>query len=324
MKILGIRYDFRNPAFAGTSMADRYHAALDQIVWAENLGFESVTLSEHHACEDGYLPSALTFAAAIAARTSRIRIRIAAVVPALYHPLRLAEEAAVVDQLSRGRLDLVVTNGYVPREYTMFDDDIANRVKRVNETVAALRQAFTGEPFEFRGKTVQVTPAPYQPAGPPIWLGGAAEPAARRAARIADGFLPSYPELWDIYRDELVKQGKPDPGPIPQGTINYLHVTDDPDATWREIAPCAMHEMNAYGKWAAESGAATGYEEVTDADALRAMGIYQLLTPEQCVEQINAQGAVKLVMFHPLMGGVTPDLAWQNLRLFESEVLPHI
>jgi alkanesulfonate monooxygenase SsuD/methylene tetrahydromethanopterin reductase-like flavin-dependent oxidoreductase (luciferase family) len=324
VNILGIRYDFRNPAFAGTSMADRYSAALDQIEWAEGLGFESVTLSEHHGCDDGYLPSALTFAAAVAARTSRIRIRIAAVVPGLYHPLRLAEEAAVVDQLSHGRLDLVVTNGYVPREYAMFDDDVSNRVKRVNETVAALRQAFTGHPFEFRGKTVQVTPPSFQQPGPPIWLGGAAEPAARRAARIADGFLPSSPQLWDVYRDELVALGKPDPGPIPQGSIAYLHVTEDPDATWRDVSPCAMHEMNAYGKWAAESGADTGYAEIDDPEALRAMGIYQLLTPAECIESILAQGPVRLVMFHPLMGGVSPELAWKNLRLFETEVLPHI
>lgn len=324
MPTLGIRYDFRNPPIGGTTMAERYACALDQCEWAESLGFESVTLSEHHGVDDGYLPSALTMAAAIAARTKTMRIRIAAVLPALYHPLRLAEECAVVDNLSNGRLDLVVTNGYVPSEYEMFDEHISNRVKRVVEAVSVLRQAFTGEPFEFRGRTVRVTPAPVQKPGVPIWLGAASEGAARRAARIADGLLPSYPQLWDVYRDELVKLGKPDPGPIPQGTIAYLHITEDPDATWAKVAPHAMHEMNGYGKWAAEADSATGYSEVTDADALRAMGIYQMLTPDQAVEQIRAAGPGAPVMFHPLMGGLSPELAWENLRLFESKVLPRL
>ena len=324
MPTLGLRYDFRNPPFGGTTMAERYACALEQCEWAESLGFASVILSEHHGVDDGYLPSALTLAAAIAARTTTMRIRIAAVLPSLYHPLRLAEEAAVVDNISNGRLDLVVTNGYVPSEFAMFDEDIANRVKRVTETVKVLRQAFTGEPFEFRGKTVQVTPKPVQQPGVPIWLGAASEGAARRAARIADGLLPSYPQLWDIYRDELVKLGKPDPGPIPQGTIAYLHITETPDATWDQVAPHALHEMNGYGKWAAESDSATGYSQVTDADALRAMGIYQMLTPTEAVEQIRAAGPHAPVVFHPLMGGLPPGLSWQNLRLFEEKVLPHI
>lgn len=324
MASLGIRYDFRNPSMAGTTMAERYACALDQCAWAEDLGFSSVTLSEHHGVDDGYLPSALTYAAAIAARTSTMRIRIGAVLPSLYHPLRLAEEAAVVDNISNGRLELVLTNGYVPSEFAMFDERLADRVKRVTETVAVLRQAFTGEPFEFRGKTVRVTPAPAQAGGIPILLGAASEGAARRAARIADGLLPTYPELWDIYRDELVKLNKPDPGPIPQGTIAYIHITETPDQTWEQVAPYALHEMNGYGQWAAESESATGYQPVADADALRAMGIYQMLTPDQAIETIRAGGPDHPVLFHPLMGGLSPEISWQNLRLFEEKVLPHI
>ena len=324
MATLGIRYDFRNPAIGGTTMAERYACALDQCAWAEKVGFESVILSEHHGVDDGYLPSALTMAAAIAARTSTMRIRIAAVLPSLYHPLRLAEEAAVVDNISNGRLDLVLANGYVPSEFAMFDEELGNRVKRVTEAVAVLRQAFTGEPFEFRGKTVRVTPRPMQRPGVPIWLGAASEGAARRAARIADGLLPSYGELWDIYREELVKLGKPDPGAIPQGSIAYLHITETPDATWDIVAPHAMHEMNGYGQWAVESGSATGYSPVTDADALRRMGIYQMLTPAEAIEQIRAGGPNAPVMFHPLMGGLAPAVAWENLRLFEEKVLPHL
>jgi alkanesulfonate monooxygenase SsuD/methylene tetrahydromethanopterin reductase-like flavin-dependent oxidoreductase (luciferase family) len=324
MAQLAIRYDFRNPAFVGTTMAERYACALDQIEWAEAHGFASVTLSEHHGCEDGYLPSALTFAAAIAARTERIRIRIAAIVPALHDPVRVAEQVALVDHLSHGRLDLVLTNGYVPAEFAAVGDDVTNRVKRLTEAVRVIRQAASGEPFEFRGRMVRVTPATYQQPGVPLWLGGASEPAARRAARLGDGFMPSYPELWDIYRDELRVLGKPDPGAIPQGTIAYLHISEDLDATWARVAPHALHEMNEYGKWAAESGAATGYQPIEDADTLRTMGIYSVITPDQCVEIIRGLGEHGAFILHPLMGGVPPELAWENLRAFETKVLPRL
>lgn len=323
MPMFTIRFDFRNPAFAGTSMADRYAAALDMCEWADGLGFESVTLSEHHGCEDGYLPSALTMAAAIAARTSNLRLRVGAVVAALHDPVRLAEDAAVVDHLSRGRLDLVLVNGYVPSEFAMFGKDFGRRPRYVTDAVEVLRQAFTGEPFEHNGSTVRVTPKPFQPAGPPIWLGGSSEGAARRAARIADMFMPSTPEYWDYYRDELVKLGKPDPGPLPSGDVSYIHITHDPDATWAQIGPNAMHELNAYGAWAAEAGADTGYQKMDDLDMVRSFGIYKLLTPDQCVEHIKGLGYAPFIL-HPLMGGVTPEIGWENLRMFEHEVLPHL
>jgi alkanesulfonate monooxygenase SsuD/methylene tetrahydromethanopterin reductase-like flavin-dependent oxidoreductase (luciferase family) len=321
---LGIRYDFRNPAFAGTTMAERYQCAIEQCEWADALGFEGVTLSEHHGSPDGYLPSPLTVAAAIAARTVRMRIRIAALIMPLHDPLRIAEDAAVVDQLSRGRLVVVLANGYVPSEFAMFDRRMSDRPRLVTEAVETLKQAWTGEPFEFRGRTVQVTPRPYQQPRPPIVLGGGSEGAARRAARIADGFLPTLPQFWDAYRDEVRKLGRPDVGPARGGGSSYLHVSDDPDTTWEQIAPYAMHEMNAYGKWAVESGTTTGFQPVDDPDALRAFGMHQVVTPEKCLEMIRAMGEHPVVMFHPLMGGVPPDIAWENLRTFEDKVLPHL
>jgi alkanesulfonate monooxygenase SsuD/methylene tetrahydromethanopterin reductase-like flavin-dependent oxidoreductase (luciferase family) len=193
-------------------MTERYRAAIDMAEWADRLGFVAVILSEHHGSPDGYLPSPLVLAAAMAARTERIRLRIAAIVAAFHDPLRLAEDAAVVDLISGGRLDLVITNGYVGREFAMFDRQVSERAQRTSETVVTLRQAWSGEPFEFRGRSVRLTPTPHQDGGPQIGMGGSSEPAARRAARLGDDFMPSTPELWDVYRDELAKLGKPDPG----------------------------------------------------------------------------------------------------------------
>ena len=200
-----VRFDFRNPPLAGTTMVERYRAGLDMIEWADRLGALNVILSEHHGSGDGYLPSALTMASAAAARTSQLRIMVAAVVAPLHDPIRLAEQAAVVDLISGGRLDLVLVNGYVAREFEMAGCPMNERARRTADAIDVLRHAFTGEPFEHHGRWLQVTPAPTHPGGPPILLGGSTEPAARRAARMADGFLPSTPAMWDFYRDELAR-----------------------------------------------------------------------------------------------------------------------
>ena len=324
MTALGIRYDFRNPAFAGTTMQERYDAALDQIVWAEELGFTSVTLSEHHGVDDGYLPSLFPFAAAVAARTSKIRIRLGALIVPLHDPLRVAEDAAVVDLLSHGRLEIVLANGYVASEFAMFDRSMSDRVKLVTEAVNTLRQAWSGQTFEFRGRSARITPRPAQRNGPPILLGGSSEGAARRAARIADGFIPSVPGLWDAYRDELRTLARADPGEAPRGGPMYLHVATDPNATWEMVAPYAMYEMNAYGTWAAESGSATGFAPISDSAALRATGHYQVIAPHECIDLCRGLGQRGHVTFHPMMGGLPPDSAWDNLRLFGAQVLPYL
>ena len=319
--LFGLRFDFRNPAFAGTTCAERYAAALDMAEWADELGCVSIAVSEHHGSPDGYLPSPLTMLAAMAARTTNVRFMVAALVAPFYDPLRLAEDMVVLDHLSRGRVDLIVAGGYVREEFAMFGVPMSERAHRVTETVATLKAAFAGEPFEFRGRTVQVTPAPYRPGGPSIMLGGSSEPAARRAARIADGFIPSVPDVWDFYRDEVQQLGRPDPGPSPIGENRTVALAKDADTGWEQMAPFFLHETNAYGAWQAQDDIASPYRTVDDIDQLRARGQYCVLTPEEFVAELEA-APFPFAMFHPLCGGMPPDLAWSSLRLFESEVLP--
>lgn len=326
MALFGLRFDFRNPPIAGTSMTERYQAALDMVEWADNLGAVAIVLSEHHGSDDGYLPSALTMASAMAARTRTARINIAAVVASLHDPLRLAEEAAVVDLISGGRLDLVLVNGYVASEFDMFGRPLDQRVSRTVETVGVLRQAWTGEPFEYQGRKVRVTPRPHQEGGPRITLGGSSEAAARRAARLGDGFMPSTGGLWDFYRDELQKLGRPDPGPFAGGDTSVVHLATDRDAGWAAMAPYALHEVNAYGAWMQDAGVAGvgGYQPVADADALRGTGQYRVVTPDEMVAELREKGPFAFVMFHPLVGGTPPAVGWESLRLFEHEVLPRL
>jgi alkanesulfonate monooxygenase SsuD/methylene tetrahydromethanopterin reductase-like flavin-dependent oxidoreductase (luciferase family) len=153
-------------------------------------------------------------------------------------------------------------------------------------------------------------------------MGGSSAAAARRAARLADGFLPSLPEYHDVYREACRELGKPDPGPAPATLGNFVHVAEDPDAAWQRIAPHALHEMNAYGRWAAGSGADTGYRPIEGPDALRATGQYPVLTPEELVARARALPPGATVMLHPLMGGLDPELSQESLRLVESRVLP--
>jgi len=319
--MFGMRFDFRNPPIAETTMADRYAAALDMAEWADRLGGTIITVSEHHGSPDGYLPSPIPMLAAMAARTTNVRFMIAAVIVPFHDPLRLAEDMITLDILSRGRVDLIVAGGYVHEEFAMFDVPMRERGKRVTEAVATLKAAFTGEPFEYRGRTVHLTPAPSRPGGPSVLLGGSSEPAARRAARIADGFMPSVPEVWDFYRDEVQRLGRADPGPRPMGGTNVVALAEDAEAGWERMAPFFLHEMNAYGAWQAQDDLATPYRSVADIDQLRATGQYRVVTPEQYIIEMKA-APFAFAQLHPLCGGMPPELAWESLRLFERDVLP--
>jgi alkanesulfonate monooxygenase SsuD/methylene tetrahydromethanopterin reductase-like flavin-dependent oxidoreductase (luciferase family) len=259
--------------------------------------------------------------AAMAARTKNVRFSVAALIAPFHDPLRIAEDFCVLDNLSRGRVDMIVAGGYAPSEFAMFDVPVKERPKRVTEMVNTLKAAFAGKPFEYRGRTVHITPEPVRPGGPAVILGGASEPAARRAARIADGFIPSSPEFWEFYRDEMIKLGKPDPGPGIRGNSEVTVLARDPEAGWQAMGPFFLHETNAYATWKDAAGEDTPYDVFPDVATLRGANRYHVITPEQMIAQIKA-APVAAAGFHPLCGGMPIDLAWDSLKLFENEVLP--
>lgn len=324
MAYFTIRFDLRNPEFSGVPIAERYKACLEMTEWADRNGFLMVILSEHHGSPDGYLPSALPLASAIAARTQNMRILIGALVSSFHDPLKVAEDAAVIDAISGGRFDLVVTNGYVESEFEMFGVPRSKRAARTTELLHTLQQAFTGKPFEYRGRTVQVTPAPSTPGGPALQLGGSSEPAARRAARLGVGFMPSGEEIWEHYRAASTEFGRSDPGPYLGGDTSFFHVTEDVERGWEQIGPYAMHEANAYGEWMAEAGigAEGGYTTFKNIDDLKATGQYRVITPQELIDELKAAGPMGGALLHPMMGGIPPAVAWESLHLIENVVMP--
>jgi alkanesulfonate monooxygenase SsuD/methylene tetrahydromethanopterin reductase-like flavin-dependent oxidoreductase (luciferase family) len=318
--MFAMRFDLRNPAIADTSMADRYAALLEMAEWADRLGCVSLIVSEHHGSDDGYLPSPLTMVAAMAARTEHVRLGVAALIAPFYDSLRLAEDLLVLDHLSKGRIDLVLANGYVPDEFDMLGVPMNERARRLTEVVQTIQGAFSGQPFEHRGRTVRLTPEPYG-AGPSITLGGSSEAAARRAARLGIGFLPSVPAVWDYFRDESIAQGQADPGDCPIGENRIVALAEDTERGWMQLAPYFRHEMDSYGAWQQASGIASPYFAVKDLDELRATGLYAVLTPDEYVAELKA-AVFPFALLHPMCGGIPPELAWSSLRLFEHEVLP--
>ena len=320
--IFGLRFDLRHPDFSPISPAERFAACIEMCEWADQRGAMFIGLSEHHGSDDGYLPAPLPLAAAIAARTSNVMISINAIPAPFHDPLRLAEDAAVVDLISGGRLALTVAGGYVPSEFEMFGVSLAERPARTSETVATMRAAWAGEPFEHRGRTVTVRPTPTSPGGPPLFLGGTSEAAARRAARIADGYIPSDLDSWQHYRDECLALGKPDPGPGRAelgGEITML--AEDPESAWEELGPYFLHETNAYGAWHEESGVPTPYRRASSVGELRDRGQYRIVTPDEYRRELEPLGEGAFAVLHPMVGGIPPEPAWRHLRLFEETFL---
>jgi len=194
---VGPRLTFGLGLFTGQnprSAEPLYRQAPDLARAAEDAGFDTFWVSEHHGLDDGYLPAPLTLLAAVAARTSRIRLGTGLAIAPLYHPVRLAEEAAVVDQLSQGRLILGLGIGYAEHEFRSFAVDPARRGARLGDLLDFLRTAWQGETFTWNGPAyegdgIRVAPRPASEAGIPLWLGGYAPSAVRRAGRKADGYL---------------------------------------------------------------------------------------------------------------------------------------
>jgi alkanesulfonate monooxygenase SsuD/methylene tetrahydromethanopterin reductase-like flavin-dependent oxidoreductase (luciferase family) len=210
--------------------------------------------------EDGYLPNFVPVAGAVAARTERIRISTDIALAPFAHPLRLAEDMAVLDQLSGGRMELGLGLGYAPHEFRGFGIPLANRVSLTEECVEILRLGWAGEPFSYSGKRyhfddVTVTPRPVQPGGPPLWLAVTSPMSVARAVRFDTNVLPQGVRgvVLDGWRDRARAAGlNPDARRV--GIIRGVLVTDDPERDWPEVREAERYRMRVYGRFFEEAG----------------------------------------------------------------------
>ena len=321
MAMVGIRFDLRVPSFSTTTHAEMYKACLDMCEWADRLGLDIVVLSEHHGVDDGFMSAPVTLAAAIAARTKTIQINIAAILVPLHDPVRLAEQLATAALVSGGRIGFVAGLGYRQEEFEMAGVDRRQRGKLLEEFVEVMRKAWSGEPFEWRGRTVRATPKP--PSEPMLLVGGSTEKAAKRAAKLRAGFFPAIGDqrLADLYTAECERLGFHGGFVSMPNGPGFVHVSEQPERDWQRVGPHALYDAQTYAAWQTPDQRSSMHVEAQSIDDMKRSTAYQVLTPDQCVALARETGRVIL---HPLMGGLSPELGWESLRLFEEKVLPRI
>ncbi|MEU6320740.1 LLM class flavin-dependent oxidoreductase [Streptomyces sp. NPDC047009] len=264
---------------------DEYARIVEQAQLAEELGLDSVWLSEHHGADDGYLPSLLPLAAAILASTERLVVGTAVLLAPLHHPLRLAEDAAVVDQLSGGRLVLGLGTGWRSGDFRSFGVDMATRAVALEETVQILRRAWQGERFDFEGRVHRieggmVRPRPFRPGGPPIWLGGTGPRALRRAGRLGDGYFGVGAPFDDAMGAfAAARDAVPEDRQVPFsfGQLRSGFIAEDPQRAWERAGRGMTYTLDVHARWAAE-------------EAGRAAAPGEHLVSEETVRQYNLLG----------------------------------
>jgi alkanesulfonate monooxygenase SsuD/methylene tetrahydromethanopterin reductase-like flavin-dependent oxidoreductase (luciferase family) len=321
----GLWYDFRNPD-ATRPFSSFYAQVLDQISWAEQRGLDSVWLTEHHFVEDGYSPSPFVLGAAIAQRTTRMRIGTNLIISPLHNPVRLAEDAATLSLLSGGRFDLGVGQGYWVREFEAFGRNIAHRPSLLEEGVAVIRTAWSGsaEGFEgrrFRLPPLAVTPVPEE--APLLLVGAMADVAIERAARIGDGFLSTQNAHHATYLAAVERLGRP----VADARIyagQWTIIADDPEEVWSRIGKHALYQLNEYISW----GVFGEVPHFTEPAQILEAGAYQLMDAGAAVphltELLRATPQIKDVHFWAQLPGEPVDSGSERIAYLAEKVVPQV
>jgi len=327
MVMASIRFNQIQPGLEPVEMAARYQATVDMAEYGDKHGFGMVKLEEHHGTDVGWSPSALITAGLIFGRCPNINITLSALLLPLHDPIRIAEDVAVLDLASGGRFFLIAGLGYRPEEYAAHGKSWADRGKLMDEVVDTMLKAWTGEPFEYRGTTVQVTPRPFTQPHPMLLIGGTAKVSARRAARFGLPFMPAanMPELEAYYYAQCAEHGVQGFAVMPHEHMSHIHVAEDPDKAWAEIGKYFLHEATTYAAWQTPDIRSAVHSHATTVDELREEGIYTILTPEETVEKARAAGdAFGGLSMHPLVGGMPIDEAWRTVTLCAEQVIPKL
>ena len=331
------QFTLQIPPWDSRDHAQLYADTLELAQTAERAGFDSFWLAEHHGASDGYVPSLLPFLSAVAAKTSRIEVGTAVMLAPFHDPLRIAEDAAVVDDISGGRLNLGLGLGWVPEEYRMFGVDTKGRGRRLEEFVEVLRRAWTGERFTFEGRffsydDVLVRPAPKRKI--PIWLGGGTPPALERAARMGDGHFPpstGSPAAGVERAKEMlaIRSRLGISGPYRFGMFLPIGIGADADDGWRRIRDGLLHVRGAYALWGQGAREVSGARDAAAQweDSVREgvlagspSEIVDALGP--ALQELNSLGFADVFVSAILAPPGTPlDVATEAVETFGSTVI---
>jgi probable F420-dependent oxidoreductase len=245
------------PVESQRTFHEEYREAIELVRLVESEGLDGAWVSEHHFAGDGYLPSLLPLLATFAAVTERIELGTGVVLAPFHDPIRLAEDFAVVDQISGGRVIAGFGIGWRDEEFRAFGIETSSRVRRMEEIIEILRLAWGQERFDYSGRhysysSVAVTPKPARV--PPILVGGFVENAIRRAGRIGDGYISSRADKPEIVEKafataaEARKQAGLD-GPPMVAVLQNAFVTESPEQDWPMVRDGIGHQLGVYSGW---------------------------------------------------------------------------
>ena len=319
--------------FSPTQAYPTFDPMLNQAKLAETLGFETLWVHEHHSQAMTY-PAPLMTLAVLAPHTQRVKLGTNMVLLPLYHPLRVAEEAAMVDVMSGGRLILGVSAGYAQDEYQAFGVSRSERGKRMQDFLTLIRAVWTQDPVSLESTVGQLTdfslfPKPLQQPAPPIYVGALANAAIRRAAQLGDGYvlsagstLEQVQERADYFRQAVRNLGE-DPNLKPLAINRVMHVVKDQAAKVQAQQFFAEHFLHLYDSWGHEdiqqlgSGART-YEETSRQHFI-------IGEATECIDLIQEYAAAGIQHIACLMNFGGPELAAveDSMRRFAEDVMPH-
>jgi alkanesulfonate monooxygenase SsuD/methylene tetrahydromethanopterin reductase-like flavin-dependent oxidoreductase (luciferase family) len=257
----------------------------------------------------------LILASAIAARTRRLLLNLTAILP-FYDPVRLAEEIAILDIISAGRVSYVFGLGYRAEEYEHFGLELRERGRIADEKLELLRELLTGEPVSHNGRRIHMTPPPSMPDGPTLMWGGGSLAAARRGGRYGLGLLAqtSLPGMREEYEVACREHGH-EIGPIflpDRDTPSVCFVADDVEEAWDELGPHLLHDARIYAAWNPGNKTSAGISDVDSIPELRATAkSHRIFSTAEAITYVRSGGMLNLA---PLCGGIPPDIAWPYLR----------
>ena len=323
---VGVCYDFRNPPDSGTSHPTVYAEILEQVKWSDANGADLVWFTEHHFVDDGYLPSWVPVAGAMAAVTNNVIFGTDICLLPFNHPIRLAEDLAVLDNLSGGRIELGLGMGYAPHEFRGFRLPVSRRVSLMNEGIEVLQRCFTGERFSYHGKRyqfddVKITPGYVQEGGPPLWIAAMSEPGALRAAHYNTHFLPQggREKSYDPWLAKLKEDGR-DPTDHRIGILRSILVTENKQEDWPLIRAAEKYRMRFYEKVFEESG--EGFGEGEQVPQRWIVG-----DVEECVDQLKefvTTFGITDIATMAVPPGLRPSQMARSLERLFAEVVPSL